>query len=243
MVASTKTDRSLGTVNILHQGDEAYENIWQKIRSVWSYVYDNYYRHFDWFHIGGDDLYLIVENLRLYVESEAIRSAANGGKEPLNDWEAPFQTPLFLGRRFAEQGNMERIFNSGGAGYTINRAALKLLVRIFPNCYPNYMTFAEDVMVAECFRNQGVLPYDTRDDFGGERYMPFTPGDHFSKQWHFFYFFSNFFSFILKRFPCVPHLNFILQVIEFLPHRRKIGTRSILLESLRLAWITAQNTV
>jgi glycoprotein-N-acetylgalactosamine 3-beta-galactosyltransferase len=180
MVASTKTDRNLGTVNILHQGDEAYENIWQKIRSVWSYVYDNYYRDFDWFHIGGDDLYLIVENLRLYVESEAIRSAANGGKEPLSDWETPFQTPLFLGRRFAEQGNMERIFNSGGAGYTINRAALKLLVRIFPHCYPNYMTFAEDVMVAECFRNQGVFPFDTRDDFGGERYMPFTPGDHFS---------------------------------------------------------------
>jgi hypothetical protein len=28
MVASTKTDRKLGTVNILHPGDEAYQNIW-----------------------------------------------------------------------------------------------------------------------------------------------------------------------------------------------------------------------
>jgi len=231
MVASTKTDRSLGTVNILHQGDEAYENIWQKIRSVWSYVYDNYYRDFDWFHIGGDDLYLIVENLRLYVESEAIRSAANGGKEPLNDWEAPFQTPLFLGRRFAEQGNMERIFNSGGAGYTINRAALKLLVANLPFCNPNLKTFAEDVMVAACFRKEGVMPFATRDRFGSERYMPFLPGHHLRED-----------GFVLLRLQLVSYVEFILRTFCFLSsfssqsivHRLlevKIGTLSTRLGS------------
>jgi hypothetical protein len=84
MVVSTKTDRNLGTINILHQGNESYENIWQKIRSVWSNVYDNYYRDFDWFHIRGDDLYLIVKNLCLYLESDVTRSAANDGNEPLH---------------------------------------------------------------------------------------------------------------------------------------------------------------
>ena len=43
MVASTKTDKDLGTVNIPHEGPEEYNNIWQKVRSMWSYVYDNYY--------------------------------------------------------------------------------------------------------------------------------------------------------------------------------------------------------
>ena len=43
MVASTKTDRDLGTVNIPHEGPEEYNNIYQKVRSMWSYVYDNYY--------------------------------------------------------------------------------------------------------------------------------------------------------------------------------------------------------
>lgn len=43
MVASTKTDRKLGTVNIPHEGPEEYNNIWQKVRSMWSYVYDTYY--------------------------------------------------------------------------------------------------------------------------------------------------------------------------------------------------------
>ena len=38
--------------------------------SFCSYVYDNYYEKYDWFHIGGDDLYLLVENLRLYLASD-----------------------------------------------------------------------------------------------------------------------------------------------------------------------------
>jgi hypothetical protein len=43
MVASTKTDKGLGAVNIPHEGPEEYNNIWQKVRAMWSYIYDNYY--------------------------------------------------------------------------------------------------------------------------------------------------------------------------------------------------------
>jgi len=179
MVGSTKTDRELGTVNIPHEGKEEYDNIWQKVRSMWSYIYDNYYEEYDWFHIGGDDLYLIVENLRLYLESEEIQLAANGGKY-LPTGNETKQLPLFLGRRFKEQGNEKRMFNSGGSGYTMNKAALKaLIVDAFPTCMPHLRTFAEDVMVAQCFRNKlGVYPFDTKDENGGERYMPFTPKHH-----------------------------------------------------------------
>lgn len=174
IVASDKTDKKLGTVNIPHEGPEEYHNIWQKVRSMWSYVYDNYYEDYDWFHIGGDDLYIIVENLRLYLESEEVQLAANGGEFLPNGTEKE-QLPLFLGRRFAEQGNYDRIFNSGGSGYTMNKAALKsLVVTAFPVCMPHLKTFAEDVMVAQCLRNKiKVYPFDTKDDNGGERYMPF----------------------------------------------------------------------
>jgi glycoprotein-N-acetylgalactosamine 3-beta-galactosyltransferase len=179
IVASNKTDKELNTVNIPHEGPEEYHNIWQKVRSMWSYVYDNYYEDYDWFHIGGDDLYVIVENLRLYLESEEVQLAANGGKY-LPSGDEKEQLPLFLGRRFAEQGNYERIFNSGGSGYTMNKAALKsLVVTAFPTCMPHLKTFAEDVMVAQCLRNKiKVFPFDTKDDAGGERYMPFQPGHH-----------------------------------------------------------------
>ena len=140
---------------------------------MWSYIYDNYYQDgYDWFHIGGDDLYLIVENLRLYLESEEIQTAANGGVY-LPDGSETTQTPLFLGRRFAYQGDMNDIFVSGGSGYTMNRAALKALVTEgFPKMFAHAHTFSEDTMIARLFRQKfNVFPYDTKDDAGGERYM------------------------------------------------------------------------
>jgi glycoprotein-N-acetylgalactosamine 3-beta-galactosyltransferase len=65
----------------------------------------------------------------------------------------------------------------------MNKAALKLLVAEgFPKLFPHAHTFSEDTMVARIFRKYGVYPYDTKDMTGGERYMPFTPGHHYSYQ-------------------------------------------------------------
>lgn len=173
MVGSNKTDASVHAVDIPHEGPEEYNNIWQKVRSMWSYIYDNYYDSYDWFHIGGDDLYLLVENLRLYLESEEIKVAANGGYYLPNGDETE-QTPLFLGRRFAYQGDMNEIFISGGSGCTINKAALKaLVVNGLPNYFPHAHTFSEDTRVAAIFKKMGILPYETKDEAGEERYLPF----------------------------------------------------------------------
>jgi glycoprotein-N-acetylgalactosamine 3-beta-galactosyltransferase len=122
---------------------------------------------------------LIVENLRLYLESEEIITAANGG-EYLPDGSEEYQYPLFLGRRFAYQGDMNDIFISGGSGYTLNKAALKaLVVEGLPNVFPHAHTFSEDTMMARLLRKRfGVFPYETKDEAGGERYMPFMPGHH-----------------------------------------------------------------
>jgi hypothetical protein len=43
MAESTKTDEVLGTVNIPHKGPKMYSNIWRKVHSLWSYIYDNDY--------------------------------------------------------------------------------------------------------------------------------------------------------------------------------------------------------
>ena len=29
------------------------------------------------------------------------------------------------------------------------------------------------------FEKKGIFPFETRDEFGGDRYMPFLPGHHF----------------------------------------------------------------
>ena len=129
------------------------------------------------FHFGvWLDHLRIVENLRLYLNSDEIPRAAHppdsGGKE----------RPLFLGRRFAQGGNRERMFNSGGAGYVLNRAALEVLAENAldnPQCQPHLKGFWEDVQVANCLKKAaGVLPYDTRDELGRERFHPFTPANH-----------------------------------------------------------------
>ncbi len=109
MVASNKTDESIDAVDIPHEGLEEYFNVWQKIRSIWAYVYDNYYNDYDWFHIGGYDMLLIVENLRLYLESDEIKTAASGGVYVPNGNET-HQVPLYLGCRLAYLGKI--MFNT-----------------------------------------------------------------------------------------------------------------------------------
>jgi glycoprotein-N-acetylgalactosamine 3-beta-galactosyltransferase len=156
--------------------------MWQKVRSIWSFLYDNFYDKYDWFHIGGDDMYVITENLRQYLESDEIRAAANGGLH-LPDGTETAQVPLYLGRQFANRGKLYDLYNSGGPGYTLNRAALKTLVVLgLPKYYTNTVGSVEDIMVGRILRKFNVLPYDTRDNSGGDRYMHFSPAKHYVLQ-------------------------------------------------------------
>ena len=85
---STVTDDSIPSVNILHKGEEKYDNMWQKSRSIWKYIAAHYLETFDYFLMGGDDMLYMVENLRHYLMSDEI---ANYSEE---------HNGMFLGRRF-----------------------------------------------------------------------------------------------------------------------------------------------
>jgi hypothetical protein len=86
---SDLTDPSVPSVDIKHEGPEAYDNMWQKTRAIWTYVHRHHAQDFDYFIIGGDDLYVVVDNLRRYLLSDKVVQASAGGTKP-----------LFLGRRF-----------------------------------------------------------------------------------------------------------------------------------------------
>lgn len=45
---STESDPRLPTISLEHEGPEAYDNMWQKIRSIWRFVGTNYLEEFDW---------------------------------------------------------------------------------------------------------------------------------------------------------------------------------------------------
>lgn len=69
---STKDDPTIPAVAIMHEGKEAYDNMWQKSRSIWKYVHAHLRDQYDFFLLGGDDMFYIVENLRAYLGSEEI---------------------------------------------------------------------------------------------------------------------------------------------------------------------------
>lgn len=162
LAASTYTDRSTATVHLPHFGAEGtYDSIWQKVRSTVAYVYTNFRRDFDYFHICGDDTYLIVDNLRHFVAQEGVHNATQhhipvyAGEILFSYWRTPLQGRI-------------RFYNGGGSGYTLNRAALELLAeRGLPQCSADRDDPFEDLYVGECFREMGVLPRETFDDVTG----------------------------------------------------------------------------
>ncbi|CAB9508613.1 acetylgalactosamine 3-beta-galactosyltransferase 1 [Seminavis robusta] len=190
VVASNVTDPALGTVHIPHGGtlDDPHMRGWLRVRSTWSFIYDNYYDQYDWFYFSNDMVFLLVENLRLYLASLEIIAATRYNQTTNNDNDnTQQQIPLFMGRRFALGGNLNDIFNAAGPGYVVNKAALKVFVVQAESYVPQQHTSKEDLMMARTFAHFGVFPYDTQDDTGGERFMITTPGHHYESQFPAWY--------------------------------------------------------
>jgi hypothetical protein len=151
------------------KGPESYGNMWQKTRAILQYAYKNHVEDYDYFTMGGDDVYYIVENLRRLLHREDIASAHKAGK------------PLFLGRKMAPSPG--KWFNTGGASYVLNSHALKVFGENMEktNCYPSLTTSAEDIQIAKCLHNYGIDPFDTREldpttgYFHAEHFFPLTP--------------------------------------------------------------------
>lgn len=51
VAASNITLPDLGSIDLVHDGPESYDNMWQKVRSIWVYAYQNYLDQFDYFHM------------------------------------------------------------------------------------------------------------------------------------------------------------------------------------------------
>lgn len=99
-------------------------------------VGQHYADKFDYFFLGGDDLFVIPENLRAYLSTLS--------KDDNH----------FVGRRFhgyTEKKGDPNFFNSGGAGYTLSRKTLKAYFENLddPICDPTRHTAMEDVVTAK----------------------------------------------------------------------------------------------
>lgn len=156
---SDVTIPSLGMVGLLHRGNETYMNMIQKSRALWGYMASHYLHQFDYFHLGGDDMHVIVENLRRLVIQMEPRSAAG--------------EPLLLGQVLNKRG---KGVVGGGPGYTMNREALKRFAEFLPRCYPNLEMYFEDKAISWCLHDIGIIPTDTREPQTGQQlYHNLTP--------------------------------------------------------------------
>jgi glycoprotein-N-acetylgalactosamine 3-beta-galactosyltransferase len=151
------TEPGFPATDLPHEGKEEYDNMWQKTRSILSYMYDHYFDDYDYFYLSGDDTHLIVENLRRFLyETEQAHDVAT--------------TPLFMGMKF--KPGKKVVYNGGGAGYVLNRVALQRLVRdTFPTCLVHQRESCEDRFVARCLQKiLEIYPLDTVDALGRQRF-------------------------------------------------------------------------
>lgn len=150
---TTETVPALGMVNLMHAGTESYHNMWQKVRSLWAYIHHFYRNDYDYFHLGGDDMYVIVENLRRFLTRFENQTAQG--------------EPVYLGQWIRQKHGY---YVAGGPGYTVNRAALERFVNdALSTCNVHTKASYEDRLFSSCMTRLGIRGGDTRDFNTGEQ--------------------------------------------------------------------------
>lgn len=126
----------------------------------WHFVVQEYPER-EWFVKGDDDTYFIVNNLNRYLEQYDPR------------------LPYFLGCKFHMGGPGGLQYVSGGAGYVLSQESAHRMSASTPRCLRYYGRLPEgDVAIAECLQTVGVVPEDTRDDRGRQRFHAFPHSYH-----------------------------------------------------------------
>ena len=127
---------------------------WQKVQQVWTYVYEHYRDQYDWFHLVHDNAYVIPQNIRfqlsmMYDGNSGTTSRAGESKAKPSQYQGKKeQQPLYLGSPVITQQDPRKLYCGGGAGFTLNRAALDRVSQL-TRCRPNSTDPADQVM-AEC---------------------------------------------------------------------------------------------
>lgn len=153
---STEHHDGVRTVKLYLGGEqESRALLWRKGRQAWLYVYHHYLNKADWFMRCDDDSYVMMDNLR----------------EFLNGYD--HNEPHYLGRTMVSDRKEE--FYGGGAGNILSRAALRKFgeaVHKDASIFSHDETFADDVEISNTLRLAGVPTEDTRDKQGRERFFP-----------------------------------------------------------------------
>jgi hypothetical protein len=156
----------LGIISIPQIGIESYNNMWQKTRAIWHYIYTNQYSDYDYIHLSGDDIYLLVPNLKHFLYTQEQQQQLQSDQSTHD---------VFAGQ-WVRQKN--RPYLGGGPGYTISRSVLQQYIqKAYSKCYPNLVSSAEDRYFSLCIKAYtNISLTDTRDiDTGEQTYHDVAP--------------------------------------------------------------------
>ena len=123
---------------------ESYNDMWMKALVIWLTVAtSSLVKEYDYFLLGGDDLYVHVPRLYALLNSQRIRNLHNT------------KTPLYMGRPGKQNSYLN--FQMGGAGYILNNVALKRLVQVnLDKCFIHTRSSMEDLFLSNCLKHAGV---------------------------------------------------------------------------------------
>ncbi|ODM86823.1 Glycoprotein-N-acetylgalactosamine 3-beta-galactosyltransferase 1 [Orchesella cincta] len=163
---STSSDSNLPAIK-LDEAEEGIDNLWLKTKGAFRYIVEHHFDEADWFLKADDDTYVILENLRYFLNQHDTN------------------LPLYFGckfRLYIEQGYM-----SGGAGYVLSKEAVRRLARETSQegniCDNNLIEYKgwipEDVMLGKCLESLKVPAGDSRDEEGRHRFLALPPDMQF----------------------------------------------------------------
>ena len=194
-VASNLTDPSIHAVAIPNTRHD-YLFLFEKHCATLRYMHEHgYLEQYDWFFKTDTDTYLIMENLKAYLMSDAVQSRH------------PLQRPLMIGRLMSKRGNIKTrkyqfipvslreeflrrslkgtMIYTSGAGYAMNKVFMQRIIPMLDTdeCLQN-QTKSEDVYMGFCYlfmftnaelSDRPVVHLNARDEQDRERFHIETP--------------------------------------------------------------------
>uniref|UniRef100_A0A1A9UNJ0 N-acetylgalactosaminide beta-1,3-galactosyltransferase n=1 Tax=Glossina austeni TaxID=7395 RepID=A0A1A9UNJ0_GLOAU len=141
---------------------EGRNQLWNKTKAAFTYIYKYHLSDADWFLKTDDDTYIIMENLRYLLY--------------------PYrpETPIYFGCEFRMRRKISRqiaMFMSGGAGYVLSKEALR---RFIKEAIPvsDSQAFNEDVEMGVSLKKVNVVDGCSLDNQGQSRFFPMHPRFH-----------------------------------------------------------------
>jgi glycoprotein-N-acetylgalactosamine 3-beta-galactosyltransferase len=183
---SSEEDPTLPSIGL--DAAEGRNQLWQKTKAAFRYVYDNHLHEADWFLKADDDTYVVVENLKKFLKNWNTSEPIHFG-HTFNRIVKQASFLIYAPYEVSEiQGYM-----SGGAGYVLSKEALKRFVTkglgelAGRGCRADGEG-AEDAEMGLCLESLGVTAGDSRDESGKFRFHPFEPSMHmFGREPDWFY--------------------------------------------------------